>query len=105
VVGLAAPAGVGLDEPITQHLHDGGEALFCHREPQEHAPGHMVAWHEQLVRIRTGHPGERASIGDRLGAHQMPVLAVPYLIIGIGARPPVPQPPLGPRRHLDPRRR
>jgi hypothetical protein len=25
-------------QPVTQHLHDGVEALFCHRELQEHAP-------------------------------------------------------------------
>ena len=42
VDGLTAdPVAVGhLDhrEPVAQHLHDGVEALFCHRELQEHAP-------------------------------------------------------------------
>jgi hypothetical protein len=47
------------------------------------------------VFARAGHLCERASIGGRLGAHQMPVLAVPYLIIGIGAQPPVPAAPWG----------
>jgi hypothetical protein len=48
VDGLAAAAvAVGhLDhrEPVPQHLHDGVEALFCHRELQEHAPVLASPW-------------------------------------------------------------
>jgi hypothetical protein len=40
--------------------------------------------------IRAGHLVERAGIGDCLGMHQMPVLAVPYFAVGIGAQPSIP---------------
>jgi hypothetical protein len=47
VDGLAAHAvAVGdLDhgEPVAQHLHDGVEALLCHCELQEHAPGLLAS--------------------------------------------------------------
>jgi len=43
-----------------------------------------------LGRIRAGHLVERAGIGDCLGMHQMPVLAVPCFPVGIGAQPSIP---------------
>ena len=40
--------------------------------------------------IRAGDLVEPAGIGDCLGVHQMPVLAVSYFAVGIGAQPSIP---------------
>jgi hypothetical protein len=41
-------------EPVTQHLHDGVEALLCHRELQEHAPDLLASTRSGRSRGRSG---------------------------------------------------
>jgi hypothetical protein len=60
-----------------------------------------VLWRVQhsafaLVAARAGDLDERAGIGDRLGVHQMPMVAVAYLTVQFGAQPSIPA-ALGPR--------
>jgi hypothetical protein len=58
VDGLAADAVALGDlhhrEPITKHLHDGAEALFCHRELQKHAPDLLASTWSGRSRGRSG---------------------------------------------------
>jgi hypothetical protein len=69
--GLAADAvalgHLGHREPVTQHFHDGVEALLCHRELQEHAPDLLAS---PLVGEAQAGRAVVSTINRNAGTHQ-----------------------------------